>query len=94
MGDASDFHPSETSRGLTYRINTGEKVVPDTYSQTASDWRPYEWPTSPYMWHYESSRCKYCDGKCCATPEQCPRVKSVTYFKDGAIAKIEFHKVD
>jgi hypothetical protein len=99
MGDASDFHPSESSRGFVYKVGSGTSSVSKGRNTYQYDWTQ---PWTPYVPPYGSgsitwvtaSRCKYCDGKYCKEPEQCPRVKSVSYYKDGSISKIEFHKVE
>lgn len=55
----------------------------------------YTPPDTRVTWVSPSPRCAYCDGLGHSKkPELCPRVKSISYFKDGTISKIEFHKID
>lgn len=83
---------------ITVEFNGGKSSSSNSYIY------PYPWtePSKPYDWYPSTTttiltnekRCTYCDGRFCKTPEQCPRVKSISYYKDGSISKIEFHKVD
>lgn len=64
----------------------------------SSNWPSYDYwyiPPTDYSvtWTSTPSRCAYCDGLGhTKKPELCARVKSISYFKDGSISKIEFHK--
>lgn len=63
-----------------------------TFDNSIHYW-PYD---NSYTWTWTSpspERCQYCDGLWHKDkPEMCPRVKSISYFEDGSISKITFHK--
>jgi len=54
-------------------------------------WHPYDW----HGWQNPSPRCAYCDGiGHSKKPQLCPRVKSISYYEDGSIAKVRFYKME
>jgi len=74
--------------------NSKEIKWVDGSTVTKSHTDPYFTPQQNVQWYSWPTRCSYCDGFACKKPERCPRVKSVNYFKDGSISKIEFHKME
>jgi len=90
---------NDSGEGWSLSADDNMSIANNTFSGNLTSVDGCNWydPYPNYRWYpYPSTtiieRCKYCEGRACSTPEMCPRVKKIEYFKDGGISKIEFHK--